>query len=97
MPDRECLIIDDLHAALGRMTELGRSIAIAPSERIRAAVQEFALRPLSANKSETRTPDRFSVEGGGEKDDDWGVDRLLLGRSDRGGGQGDETAVHGGV
>src|SRR5207244_8258091 len=54
-------------------------------------------RPLSANMSETVTPWKFSVEGeaGLESDERIGAGPRWVG--DRGGGEGDAAAVHGGV
>src|SRR5881296_598000 len=51
---------------------------------------------LSANMSETATPWEFSVEGesGSESDERIGAGPRV---SDRGGGEGDAAAVHGGV
>src|SRR5436190_17197943 len=53
--------------------------------------------PLSANMSETVTPWKFSVEGeaGLESDERMGAGPRWVG--DRGGGEGDAAAVHGGV
>src|SRR2546425_1204392 len=53
--------------------------------------------PLSANMSETVTPWKFSVEGeaGLESDERIGAGPRWVG--DRGGGEGDAAAVHGGV
>src|SRR6266403_3284140 len=53
--------------------------------------------PLSANMSETVTPWKFSVEGeaGSESDERIGAGPRWVG--DRGGGEGDAAAVHGGV
>src|SRR5205809_5033009 len=52
---------------------------------------------LSANMSETVTPWKFSVEGeaGLESDERMGAGPRWVG--DRGGGEGDAAAVHGGV
>src|SRR5437667_11178761 len=53
--------------------------------------------PLSANMSETVTPGKFRVEGeaGSESDERIGAGPRWAG--DRGGGEGDAAAVHGGV
>src|SRR5438132_14287136 len=53
--------------------------------------------PLSANMSETVTPWEFRVEGeaGSESDERIGAGPRWVG--DRGGGEGDAAAVHGGV
>src|SRR5439155_8885207 len=53
--------------------------------------------PLSANMSETATPRKFSVEGeqGLEDDERTGTSPRWTG--DRGDGEGDPTAVYGGV
>src|SRR5207249_2636349 len=78
-------------------TEIGPSCAKARCV-IPALLGQGAFRsPLSANMSETVTPWKFSVEGeaGLESDERMGAGPRWVG--DRGGGEGDAAAVHGGV
>lgn len=44
MSERGCLIIDDVHASLSRMTELGRHVVSASADTIRDAVLAYAAR-----------------------------------------------------
>src|SRR2546427_5162807 len=65
--------------------------------RYRSRVRHGDEGPLSANMSETATPRKFSVEGeqGLEDDERTGTSPRWTG--DRGDGEGDPTAVYGGV
>src|SRR5437899_8513803 len=72
---------------ISHLPAAGRKILAIPATR----------RPLSANMSETVTPWKFSVEGeaGLESDERIGAGPRWVGN--RGGGEGDAAAVHGGV
>src|SRR5947208_6468664 len=63
----------------------------------RRTCRRYSAGPLSANMSETATPRKFSVEGeqGLEDDERTGTSPRWTG--DRGDGEGDPTAVYGGV
>src|SRR2546428_12003501 len=72
---------------ISHLPAAGRKILAIPATR----------RPLSANMSETVTPGKFSVEGeaGLESDERIGAGPRWVG--DRGGGEGEPAAGHGGV